>query len=125
MLVSKLKLNTKQFSEAIGVSNGYLAKQRANKANVGSHIIEKIVSVYPEVNLYWLIKGEGSMLREINKKREYQLPDNNFQVGEQSYNLNSSYEVEISKLNTVIVRLAKKNSELEQENEKLRIHRDS
>ncbi|WP_297627935.1 S24 family peptidase [uncultured Rikenella sp.] len=52
-----------EFSKLIGVSNGYLAKQKANNANVGSHILEKIVSKYPVINAGWLLTGQGEMLK--------------------------------------------------------------
>lgn len=57
--------NVSSFSKTIDVSNGYLSKQKKAGANLGSHIIEKIVINFPELNLYWLISGEGDM---INKK---------------------------------------------------------
>jgi transcriptional regulator with XRE-family HTH domain len=47
-------------SKKINVSNGYFAKQRANNANVGSHIIEKIVRLFPDVDVSWLLLGESS-----------------------------------------------------------------
>lgn len=55
-----------KLSKKIEVSNGYLAKQRENKANLGSHIIEKIAIEYPELSLDWLITGEGEMLNNDN-----------------------------------------------------------
>ena len=61
-------INVSEFSKKIQVSNGYFAKQRANKANIGSHIIEKIVRYFPEINSLWLITGEGSMILERRKK---------------------------------------------------------
>ncbi len=52
-----------QFSKKIGVSNAYFSKQKKNNANVGSHIIEKIVRIYPDINIEWLITGEGDMIK--------------------------------------------------------------
>lgn len=56
-----------EISNKIEVSNGYLAKQKSNLASIGSHIIEKIVSSYPEINLEWLITGKGNMLKSERK----------------------------------------------------------
>ena len=38
-----------------------------NSASVGSDIIERILEVYPQVNLMWLITGKGEMLIEDTK----------------------------------------------------------
>jgi phage repressor protein C with HTH and peptisase S24 domain len=56
-------ISVNEFSKSINVSNGYLAKQRISNANVGSHIIEKIVNMYPNISIEWLITGQGEMLR--------------------------------------------------------------
>ena len=53
-----------EFSNKIGVSNGYFAKQRSTNGNIGSQIIEKIVSIYPDISLEWLILGKGEMSNE-------------------------------------------------------------
>lgn len=53
-----------EFSNKIGVSNGYFAKQRSSNGNIGSQIIEKIVNMYPDISLEWLILGKGEMCIE-------------------------------------------------------------
>lgn len=57
-------LTVAEFSKRVGVSNGYFAKQKANNANIGSHILEKIVRGFPDVNTHWLLTGEGEMLKQ-------------------------------------------------------------
>jgi transcriptional regulator with XRE-family HTH domain len=59
-------ISKNEFSVKIGLSNSYMTKMAKSKGNVGSHVIEKIVRVYPDLNLYWLITGEGSMLKQDN-----------------------------------------------------------
>lgn len=66
--VSYKDISISEFSINIGVSNGYLAKQKSASANIGSHIIEKLVSAYPEINADWLITGRGVMLYEYTDK---------------------------------------------------------
>jgi DNA-binding Xre family transcriptional regulator len=52
-----------EFSSQMGLSNSYMSKMMGPKnSSVGSKIIEKIVRAYPEINLRWLITGEGEML---------------------------------------------------------------
>ena len=68
-------LSARQFDLSIGASNGYSLRMRKNKASIGSDVIENIVKVYPQLNLIWLITGEGSMLNPDNEMlRSKELP---------------------------------------------------
>lgn len=59
-------LSARQFDLSIGASNGYTLRMVKNNASIGSDVIENILKVYPQLNVVWLITGEGDML----KKRE-------------------------------------------------------
>lgn len=61
-------LSARQFDISIGASNGYTLRMRKNHASIGSDVIENIVATYPQLNLIWLITGEGEML---NPEKEY------------------------------------------------------
>lgn len=69
-----------EFSNKIGVSNGYFAKQRSVNGNVSSRIIEKIVNLYPEISLEWLILGKGNMCIENSNKSNSLQPLSNEKV---------------------------------------------
>ena len=56
-------LSARQFDISIGASNGYTLRMQKNKASVGSDVIENIVATYPQLNLVWLITGEGEMIK--------------------------------------------------------------
>ena len=60
-----------KLSLEIGVSNSYFSKMFKNNASIGSDILEKIGSIYPELNTNWLITGKGKMLNEssIDEKK--------------------------------------------------------
>lgn len=62
--IDNKRISVNEFSNIVGVSNGYFAKQRSNNASIGSHIVEKIVIQYPELNLRWLFTGDGAMIAE-------------------------------------------------------------
>ena len=63
-LIDYKKDSVYKISNEIGVSNGYFSKTKAKKGSVGGDIIEKIVNYYTDVNVEWLITGEGSMLKQ-------------------------------------------------------------
>lgn len=54
------------FDASIGASNGYIGRMIKNNASIGSDVLEKIFCIYPELNLIWLIVGEGDMTRVQN-----------------------------------------------------------
>jgi len=56
-------LSARQFDLSIGASNGYTLRMKKNNASVGSDVIENILRVYPQLNVVWLLTGEGSMLK--------------------------------------------------------------
>ncbi len=49
-----------EFYQKTNLSNGYIDKVR----ELGADKIESIVAAFPELNLYWLITGQGEMLVE-------------------------------------------------------------
>jgi phage repressor protein C with HTH and peptisase S24 domain len=53
------EINKKQFYVETGLSNGFLDKT----INPGTDKLDKILSAYPEINLYWLVTGHGEMVR--------------------------------------------------------------
>lgn len=63
-LIDYKKDSVYKISKEIGVSNGYFSKTKAKNGSVGGDIIEKIVNYYTDVNVEWLITGEGPMLKE-------------------------------------------------------------
>lgn len=53
-------LKPAQFEQAIGASNGYINSMRKG---LGVDKIEHVRSVFPDLNIEWLITGEGEMLK--------------------------------------------------------------
>ncbi len=66
--ISYAGLSARQFDISIGASNGYTLRMKKNSASIGSDVIENILRVYPQLNVVWLITGEGAMLKEDIKK---------------------------------------------------------
>ena len=56
-----LNLGQTAFEENVGISRSYISH---NKGSIGSAIVTKIATKYPELNITWLQTGEGEMLKE-------------------------------------------------------------
>jgi hypothetical protein len=56
-------LSARQFDLSIGASNGYTLRMSKNRASIGSDVIENILKTYPDLNVVWLLTGEGPMLK--------------------------------------------------------------
>lgn len=57
-------LSARQFDLSIGAANGYTLRMKKNSASIGSDVIENILHVYPQLNVEWLLTGEGTMLKD-------------------------------------------------------------
>ena len=79
------------FERKIHLSNGYFSKQIKNLGSVGSDILVKIYNIYPDLNMLWVLTGEGQMILD---DREAQ-PDS--KLGEFS----NRYESENRKLKSL------------------------
>jgi len=55
-------LSTTAFCDSIGVSNSYVSSMRRS---IAPDKIRGIASVYPELNMDWLLYGEGQMLKPM------------------------------------------------------------
>lgn len=51
------------FEAAIGKKDGYLTTAIKKETEIGSNVLEHLAKKFPELNLDWLITGEGDMLR--------------------------------------------------------------
>lgn len=65
--MAEKNLSAHAFERRCGIANGYLGKQLKSKGAVGSEILEKIHQQYADINLSWLLTGEGSMLLPLLK----------------------------------------------------------
>ena len=58
------KISPHAFEQKINLSNGYFSKQLKHLGSVGSDILIKIYQAYPELDILWILTGEGQMLKE-------------------------------------------------------------
>ena len=52
-----------RFEQTLHISNGYFQKQFRNKGSVGSEILIKVSENYHDLNMLWVLTGEGTMLK--------------------------------------------------------------
>jgi SOS-response transcriptional repressor LexA len=55
-----LVLGQNAFEKKVGVAIGYISH---NKGSFGSSVVQKISTTYPELNMEWLLYGDGQMLK--------------------------------------------------------------
>ena len=58
------KISPHAFEKKIELSNGYYSKQLKHLGSVGSDILIKIHLAYTDIDILWILTGEGQMLKE-------------------------------------------------------------
>ena len=65
------------FEKSVGLGNATFSKTLKVGGAIGTDKLEKILNVYPDINVDWLISGEGDMLnsiKEIAPTEDFSLP---------------------------------------------------
>jgi hypothetical protein len=60
--------------ERLEVSKGYITKTFSKKSAMGSDLLERIMRLFPQLNIVWLLTGEGDMILEEDDSK-YQVKD--------------------------------------------------
>lgn len=93
------------FEKRIGLSNGYFSKQLRNLGSVGSDILIKIDEYYAELNILWVLNGQGQMISPnnlyLNMGQSFQVDDyvNKYEVENKKM---KNLEADLEKLQVVI-----------------------
>ena len=101
-LIQALCMSGREFCKSIGQSDSW---NRTIGKNIGTDVVVNILTTYPQVNINWLILGEGEIFRE-NYPAELKEESNILYF-------NKNYE-------TICEELRLDNKELREENRKLR-----
>lgn len=56
------KISYYAFENSLGASRGSISKAVKDSKSLGSNVLERILSVYPDLNPEWLLTGKGEML---------------------------------------------------------------
>lgn len=101
-LIQALGMSGREFCKSIGQSDSW---NRTIGKNIGTDVVVNILTTYPQVNINWLILGEGDIFRK-NYPAELKEESNILYF-------NKNYE-------TICEELRLDNKELREENRKLR-----
>jgi len=66
-----LGISKREFYTKIGVSRGTLE----SNTGITEDVLAKFIAIFPEIDLYWLILGEGNMYRATNATNMSPPPD--------------------------------------------------
>lgn len=69
-------LNDNRVTAQLGLTNGVIGKSRGEGRDLSKRVIEKIEKFYTDLNIDWLITGEGEMLKDSRPV----MPDQTFQL---------------------------------------------
>jgi hypothetical protein len=61
------KISVQKFEKSIGVANSFV---NSIVAGIGGDKLYRIIKVYPELNIDWLLDGTGEMLKSVSDKEE-------------------------------------------------------
>ncbi len=64
MYLNFKSISPHSFERNINLSNGEYSKQLKNLGSVGSDILIKIYNHFPDLNILWILTGEGQMILE-------------------------------------------------------------
>ena len=62
LIIDHLKLSPSQFADKLQIQRSAVSHLVAGRNKPGFSFFEKVIEVFPEINITWLITGQGNML---------------------------------------------------------------
>ena len=66
-VINHLELSISAFADEIGVQRSSISHLLSGRNKPSLDFVMKLVDTYPEVDLYWLLKGIGSFPKEVSQ----------------------------------------------------------
>ena len=109
-LAEALGKSNREFSRSIGKSDNYVASLR-NDITLG--VVNKILIVYPQVNILWLVTGEGDKLltKPITVDLQDYILKENSQLKEENKNLAEENKALFAKVSVLEDRISQMKKE--------------
>ena len=74
-VIDHLELSVSTFADEIGVQRSSISHLLNGRNKPSLDFVMKLVNTYPEVDLYWLLKGEGGFPREARTEIRKETPE--------------------------------------------------
>lgn len=92
--------SVKCFLDKTKIKRGFLDSDKL-KATVSDFFITKIIAIFPDLNLYWLLTGEGDMINKVGD--ELHEPSEVYGLNYKEMYLETKYALDIQKKYIVIL----------------------
>ncbi|MBG6111299.1 transcriptional regulator with XRE-family HTH domain [Flavobacterium sp. CG_23.5] len=121
IILDYYSLNASSFADKIGVQRSSLSHLLSGRNKPSLDFILKILEVFPEVDLYWILNGKGTFpkntiavekrenqVEDVSKQnssttsKEESIPENLFSEIQHPINLNSSETKKVENQNSII-----------------------
>jgi hypothetical protein len=89
------------FERNIHLSNGYYSKQLKNLGSVGSDILIKIHNYFPDLNILWVLTGDGQMILDGSSMNRGKPDDFTIRYESESKKL-KNLESDLERLNILV-----------------------
>lgn len=110
------ELTPSSFADKIGVQRSSLSHLLSGRNKPSLDLILKIIAVFNEVDLYWILLGKGEIGSNINREiKPPTLLENKSEKWNEQKNLNNQNEIG-TKINSHFENMPKENSDLEIKN---------
>ena len=126
-LIEDLRISERAFSDKIGKSMSYINTLKKENSSPSLSVVTSILDAYPQVNLYWLTLGVGTMYLSDEDRKTY-FGDKKTSVNqdynslfEEYRNENAQLRQELHDTHDAILEMMKKNGALQEENTALRL----
>lgn len=126
-LREKLQLSERAFSDSIGKSVSYINTLKKENSSPSLTVLTSIIDTYPQVSLYWLALGVGSMY--LSDEESKLLTDEKKSSSNKDYKSlfeeyrkeNAELRKELHEAHSTLIDMMKKNGTLMAENTALRL----
>lgn len=76
-IIDSEKMNAAQFASEIGIAPSSLHHIVSGRNNPSLDVIQKIIERYPQINVEWLVNGDGNMFKPLVQGKLFDVPVQN------------------------------------------------